>query len=177
MALDLLGPLHDRKPRTIPASNTSTHPNPQSGVLTVSCFFFLRETYAPILLSRKAALLRKETSNPALRSKLDTGLTPKQIFRRAIVRPTVLLTRSPIVFGLSLLMAITYGYLYLLLTTFTYVFEDQYGFSSGSAGLTFLGIGVGSFVGLFAVGFASDRTIRRGRPRAAESSPRTVCSS
>jgi len=48
---------------------------------------------------------------------------------------------SPIVLMLSITMAVVYGYLYLLLTTLTEVFETQYGFSAGTVGLTYLGLG------------------------------------
>lgn len=61
--------------------------------------------------------------------------------------------------------AIVYGYLYLLFTTVTEVFEGQYGFSAGQAGLTYLGIGAGSFIGLFAIGTASDRAIKAGKAK------------
>lgn len=79
----------------------------------------------------------------------------------SIVRPTKMLFLSPIVFLLSLYTAVIYGYLYLLFTTITDVFETQYGFSQGSVGLAYLGIGVGSFIGLFALGAFSDRLQER----------------
>lgn len=78
----------------------------------------------------------------------------------SIVRPTKMLFLSPIVFILSLYVAIIYGYLYLLFTTMTEVFEEQYGFSQGSVGLAYLGIGVGSLFGLFAAGATSDRILK-----------------
>ncbi|KAL1980636.1 hypothetical protein VTN96DRAFT_3887 [Rasamsonia emersonii] len=43
-----------------------------SGVATIVCFLVLRETYAPVLLERKAARLRKETGNPAYQSRLHS---------------------------------------------------------------------------------------------------------
>src|SRR5690606_19361998 len=55
------------------------------GFLAVLMPVFMRETYAPVLMERKAARLRKETGNDALRSKLDTGLSPKDLFNRSIV--------------------------------------------------------------------------------------------
>ncbi|KAL8957667.1 MAG: hypothetical protein Q9183_005996 [Haloplaca sp. 2 TL-2023] len=67
---------------------------------------------------------------------------------------------SPIVLALSTFMAVVYGYLYLLFTTMTEVFESQYGFSSGAVGLTYLGIGIGSFMGLFIFGIGSDRIVK-----------------
>ena len=58
-------------------------------------------------------------------------------------------------------MATIYGYLYLLFTTFPRVFEDQYGFSKGSSGLAYLGVGVGSLLGIFLCGAISDRLVKR----------------
>ena len=68
---------------------------------------------------------------------------------------------SPIVGLFSVYMAVVYGYLYLLFTTLSLVFESIYHFSQGSVGLTFLGIGVGSLIGLALFGSLSDRLIQR----------------
>ena len=71
-----------------------------------------------------------------------------------------LLFFSPIVLALSTYMAVVYGYLYLLFTTITEVYESQYHFSQGAVGLTYLGIGVGSLFGVIIFGFASDRIVK-----------------
>ena len=94
-----------------------------------------------------------------LRSVLDTGKDPKELFKFSIVRPIKMLFRSPIVFFISLYMATVYGYLYLLFTTFPRVFQGRYGFSNGSVGLTYLGAGIGAFVGLLFCGIVSDRLV------------------
>lgn len=78
----------------------------------------------------------------------------------SIIRPLKLLFLSPIVLALSTFMAVVYGYLYLLFTTITEVFEDTYHFSSGAVGLTYLGIGLGSILGLAIFGVASDRIVK-----------------
>jgi MFS family permease len=129
-------------------------------VFSVAAFLLLKETYGPVLLQKKTNRLRKETGNEALRSKLDPGLTKKDYFVRAIVRPSKMLLMSPIVVLFSIYMAVVYGYLYLIFTTLTLVFEVRYGFSQGSVGLTFLGIGVGSLLGLLVFGTLSDRIIQ-----------------
>lgn len=46
-----------------------------------------------------------------------------------------------------------------MFTTFPRIFEGQYGFSEKSIGLTYLGIGVGAFIGLFFCGVISDRIL------------------
>lgn len=122
---------------------------------------FIRESYAPTLLERKTKRLIKETGNQNLKSQLGSGLSPKELFMLSIVRPMKMLIFSPIVFLLSLFVAVVYGYLYLLFTTITTVFQGQYGFSQGSVGLTYLGIGIGSILGLLVVGSISDPILRR----------------
>jgi hypothetical protein len=77
---------------------------------------------------------------------------------------------SPIVFLLSLYVAVVYGYLYLLFTTMTDVFENNYGFSQGSVGLVYLGIGIGLLFGLLVIGAVSDPllkhlTAKHGTPK------------
>jgi len=130
-----------------------------SGFVTVMTLIFLRETYAPKILGDKAARLREETGNPKLRSKLASDLPPKEVFSRALARPFKMLFTSPLIFTMSLHMAIVYGYLYLLFTTFPTVFQGQYGFSTSTVGLSYLGIGTGSLLGLLILGLVSDRIL------------------
>ncbi|KAK2755572.1 hypothetical protein FQN54_006512 [Arachnomyces sp. PD_36] len=131
------------------------------GVVTFMTAIFMRESYAPTLLKRKTNRMIKETGNQDLKSALDSGLSPKDLFKHSIVRPTKMLIFSPIVLILSLFVAIVYGYLYLLFTTITMVFEGEYNFDQGSVGLTYLGIGIGSLLGLFILGSVSDRILKR----------------
>jgi len=110
-----------------------------------------------VLLGWKAARLRKETGNAALVSKMDRGLTPRQLFLRAIIRPTKLLILSPIVLLLSLLCAFVFGLLFLLFTTFPTVYEEQYHFTTGTSGLSYLGVGIGMVISLGAFATVSDK--------------------
>lgn len=121
----------------------------------------MSETSAPVILERKAKKLRAETGNDRLRSKLDTGLAPKELFKFSIVRPAKMLTRSTICFAISLYVAITYTYLYILFTTFTAVFTNQYHWHGGITGLSFLGLGVGSLIGQFVYIHYGNRTVSK----------------
>lgn len=136
------------------------------GFFTIVSLLFLRETYSTTLLKRRTARLIQETGNAALRSKRDTGESVRQLLVRSVVRPMKILLLSPIVLVTSLYTGIVYGYQYLMYSTFTSVFEEQYGFPTKSTGLTFLGLGVGSLFGLFIIGAASDRIVKaRSKPR------------
>ncbi|KAI0390779.1 MFS general substrate transporter [Xylariaceae sp. FL0594] len=132
-----------------------------SGVVTVLMLVVMRESYAPVILQRKAERLRKETGNPLLRSRLDIGLSPRDYFTRSAVRPAKMFLFSPIINITAFYTALTYGYLYLMFTTMTAVFQGQYGFSTSLVGLAFLGLGVGSFVGVILYSATSDRYIAR----------------
>ncbi|KAI1259217.1 bicyclomycin resistance protein [Xylariaceae sp. FL1019] len=131
------------------------------GVVTILMFAFVRESYAPVILQKKVDRLRKETGNNMLRSKLDAGLSPRDFFKRSAVRPIKMFIKSPIISIMAVYTAITYGYLYLQFTTMTQVFEETYGFSTSVVGLSFLGLGVGSFIGIGIYSVTSDSYLKR----------------
>lgn len=132
-----------------------------SGAITVGMFLTMKESYAPIILERKTIRLRKETGNDRLRSKLDTGLTRNELLKRCIVRPAKLLVFSPICTIFAVYLAIIYGYLYLLFASVPYVFEEAYNFSTKAVGLVYLGLGIGSFVGMAWFAFDSNKEVKK----------------
>lgn len=131
-----------------------------AGVVSVVMFIFMEETYSLTILEKKAAKLRQETGNQNLRSALALDLTPKQFLIKSIVRPIKMLM-SPIVLALSTYMAFVYGILYLLFTTITDVFINTYGFTQGTAGLAYIGIGVGMMMALIVFGSLTDKIITK----------------
>lgn len=133
----------------------------QSGVVSIVAFAILRETYPPVLLERKAARLRMETGNPDYRSKLASDLGFRKLFKRSIIRPAKMLFCCPIVTVMCTYVAILYGTLYLLFTTYSFVFTEIYGFSALAAGLVFTPGGIGTLIGLAYIGHFSDRTLKK----------------
>ena len=85
-----------------------------------------------------------------------------------------MLIKSPIVAGLSLYLALIYGYLYLLFTTFSAVFPEQYGFSTETLGLAFLGMGVGQILSLLVLSWLSDSLHSRLTQKHGEEKPEYV---
>ncbi|KAF2277566.1 MFS general substrate transporter [Westerdykella ornata] len=132
-----------------------------AGAFTIVSMILMSETSAPVLLERKARRLRASTGNAALKSKLDSGLTPKQLFKFSIVRPTRMLLRAPICTVISIYCAMTYAYLYILFTTFTAVFTTQYAWHGGVVGLSFLGLGVGSLLGQWVFTHFGNKTVAK----------------
>jgi hypothetical protein len=116
-----------------------------TGVLWLTCAFLVPETYAPVLLRKRAAALTKQTGK-VYRSSTDVEQGNKSVssaFKTALTRPWVLLFREPIVLLLSIYMAIIYGTLYMLFGAFPIVYQQGRGWSQGIGGLAFIGVAVG----------------------------------
>jgi amino acid transporter len=137
--------------------------------MTVITFFFLAESHGPTLLAAKLKKIRKETGNQNFVAKENGVADAKTVFLRAILRPSRMLLRSPIVTGLSMYLAVIYAYAYLLFTTFSTVFSGQYGFDTGVLGLAFLGLGFGMMIALYVLGSFSDKIQARLAARHGES--------
>ncbi|KAJ3540260.1 hypothetical protein NM208_g5139 [Fusarium decemcellulare] len=137
------------------------------GVMAVVTFFFLSESHAPTIQRQKA----KHNVQPPFNTPEEIKPSTKQVLLRSVARPMRMLIRSPIVTGLSLYLALIYGYLYLLFTTFSTVFPEQYGFGIDILGLAFLGLGVGCVVALVVLSWLSDWLQDRLTQKHGESKP------
>lgn len=129
----------------------------KSGVFTFLGFIFLRETHAPTLLKRKAARLRKETGNELLYHKGKSSFPPRKLFMDACQRPLKMLFTNPVIFVVSIYIALILGYAYILFTSFAFVFQQRYGFGEGTTGLLYFGIGIGMLIALVWMSRYSDR--------------------
>jgi hypothetical protein len=72
-----------------------------------------------------------------------------------------MLILCPLVAALSMYIAVVYGFTYLLFSTFSDVFEEQYHYSEGRLGLAYLGLATGMFLSLSLASVVSDRTYVR----------------
>ncbi|KAM5354567.1 hypothetical protein ACJ41O_001214 [Fusarium nematophilum] len=123
-----------------------------SGALWIIGSLLVPETYAPVLLRKRAAKLSKMTGKHYV-SKLDHErgkVTLMESLKTALSRPWILLFKEPIVLLLSIYMAIIYGTLYMLFAAFPIVYQQNRGWNQGVGGLSFLGIMVGM---LFAIAY------------------------
>ncbi|KAF4157631.1 hypothetical protein CNMCM6069_005405 [Aspergillus lentulus] len=119
-----------------------------SGAVWIIGGLFLPETYAPVLLRRRAEKLSRITGK-VYRSKTDIeqgDISFKASFKLALSRPWILLFREPIVFLLSLYMAIVYGTLYMMFGAFPIVYQEGRGWNQGVGGLAFLGVMIGMLI-------------------------------
>ncbi|ATY61555.1 MFS transporter, putative [Cordyceps militaris] len=144
--------------------HTSNSKAIQAGIVTLTAFLLMRETFEPTLLERKAASLRKSTGNMELRARTtDMKRTPTQLLGRAAMRPLRMLLLSPVVLLLSLYTAFLFGLIYLLFTTFPGVFELTYHFATEISGLAFLGLGIGMIISIVLFAILSDKLLHQPR--------------
>jgi hypothetical protein len=119
-----------------------------SGFSTILMFLFGPETYAPKILSWKAAILRQETRNDRFRSEHE--LKPDALWRRLLNstwRPFDMLIHELSVVLFTAYLTVLYIVSFTFLTGYTYIFGDIYGMSQRSVGLCFLGLVVGILFG------------------------------
>ncbi|KIW57825.1 hypothetical protein PV05_02383 [Exophiala xenobiotica] len=126
------------------------------GVMALYCGVFwifgtllVPETYAPVILMRRAKNLSKQTGKVYVSAieHRQGKVTPTAAFKKAIVRPWALLFLEPIVLLISIWMAILYGTLFMLFGAFPIVFADGRHWSQGISGLAFLGVACGQIIG------------------------------
>jgi len=122
--------------------------------MLVLIFFFVPETFHPLLLKYKAIKLRKTTNDPryhAAIEKIQRSITMTVAW--SCLRPFQLLIFEPMLLLLCTFSAILLGILYLFFNVIPLVFETVHGFSLQFVGLSFLGILVGELVGAFSFPF------------------------
>ncbi|RDH32561.1 major facilitator superfamily domain-containing protein [Aspergillus welwitschiae] len=103
--------------------------------------FFTTETYAPIILVQKAAILRRQTRNWGIHARQDElEIDFKELVTKNLARPFLILFTEPIAFLLTLYMSFIYGLAYALLEAYPIIFEGTYGMTGGTAGLPLLAL-------------------------------------
>ncbi|KAJ3921057.1 MFS polyamine transporter [Lentinula edodes] len=123
-----------------------------AGASTLAMVVFLPETYAPVLLLRKAKKMRKEAETPEIaktiyaeHEKQDFTLGP--LLHRTLFRPFQMLLLEPILVLVTVYLSIVYGVLYALFEAFPVIFVERHGFTLSQNGLIFIGVGIGSTLG------------------------------
>ncbi|KAF8516470.1 major facilitator superfamily domain-containing protein [Hysterangium stoloniferum] len=122
-----------------------------AGVAILVGIPLLEETYNPLVKQRWQRKVERDSEAMGVKQTVDLSIPPPPKFsesiRENLSRPLILLTRSLTCFMLSLYVALLYGYLYLMFTTFPDLFSKTYGWGVGVSGLAYLGPGLGFFVG------------------------------
>lgn len=136
-------------------------------VMATSMAIFAPETNAWVIIHRKTLRLREQMGRPDLQSAYDSEKDlinlrrPWTLLTRAASRPWKMFFQSPLLLILCLIVGLVSAFLYTLLTTTSSIFQEDYSWSSESAGLAYLGLGFGSLVGLILFAKTSDVIVSR----------------
>lgn len=129
-------------------------------------FVCVPETFAPVLLQRRATKLRHDTQNWALHSKLDeTPVHWKSMFQKYFFKPIVMLVEEPILASLTVYLSLVYGILYLIFFAYPFSFEEVRQWKEGTAALPFIAVFIG--IALACLGMGIDTKTRFQRLLAA----------
>jgi DHA1 family multidrug resistance protein-like MFS transporter len=110
---------------------------------------FLKESYPPVVLIRKAEKLRRRTRNWGIHAKQEEiELNFRELIINNFSRPIRMLITEPLLLAVTVYLSFIYGLLYCFLTAYALVFQGVYHMSPGLGGLPFFGM----VVGLFAAG-------------------------
>ncbi|QRW15487.1 major facilitator superfamily transporter [Ceratobasidium sp. AG-Ba] len=120
-----------------------------AGVCTVIMFFTLPETYAPIILKKKAQKLRKTTGDERYFGAIEReDLHWKKRLENILGRPFVMIVREPMLLAVTLYMSFIYGCVYLLFAAYPIVFTQGHHLNVGASGLMFLPLFGGGVAGV-----------------------------
>ncbi|KAL1859117.1 hypothetical protein Plec18170_002232 [Paecilomyces lecythidis] len=114
-----------------------------AGFFWVVGMLIVPETYAPVLLHRRAEKLSKLTGKAYWSKGDDNRKTKSESFKIALLRPWRLLLREPIVTALSFYSAIIFGTLYMFFAAYPIVYEQTRKWSQGVSTLPFIAIFIG----------------------------------
>ncbi|KAF3892091.1 Vitamin B6 transporter bsu1 [Trichophyton interdigitale] len=115
-----------------------------AGVVFLLITFTLPETYTPTILAKRAKKLQMEKNDTSYvtEADLDSRRMGEKL-RIFMIRPFQLLFLEPIVFFLSLYMAMLYGLLYMFFVAYPIVYEEGKGYSASTTGLMFIPLAIG----------------------------------
>ncbi|SJX62003.1 related to multidrug resistance protein [Sporisorium reilianum f. sp. reilianum] len=127
-----------------------------------------KESYAPVLLKRKARRMRAETGRndtlaPGETLGGDGAVAPirwSEILRVHVGRPFhMLFTEAPLMYA-TLWTSFCYAIIFIFFEAYPVVFGGTYGFNAGEVGLAFLAIGLGIALSAPIVGYFNKQSLK-----------------
>lgn len=103
------------------------------------------ETYAPVILKKRAAKLRKETGDPNIVTEQEKyKLTFREIARTSLIRPITMIMTEPVLDLMCMYIVLIYAMLYAFFFAYPVIFGDLYSYNDGQIGLMFIPILIGA---------------------------------
>jgi len=112
------------------------------------------ETYAPVILKRRAAKLRVEMDNQNIITEQEkVKLTLREIIRTSLIRPITMILTEPVLDLMCMYIVLIYAMLYAFFFAYPVIFTKLYGYNDGQVGLMFIPILIGAGFALIATPF------------------------
>lgn len=109
------------------------------------------ETYAPTILKRRAARLRKETGDVSIITEQEkVKLTFRDILRTSLIRPITMILTEPVLDLMCMYIVLIYAMLYAFFFAYPVIFGKLYHYNDGQIGLMFIPILIGAGFALMA---------------------------
>lgn len=119
-------------------------------ILELTSFLIFRESYAPVLLRRRAKTLRTETGDSRFHAEIEmreSGRSAAWKISRSLSRPVRLLAFHPTIQIQAILSGVNYGLLYFALASFSSLYVSAYGDVVAISGLHYIAICAGEVAG------------------------------
>lgn len=128
----------------------------------IVAFFLCSESYAPVLLQRKATKRRLATKTWAIHAPADENpVDMHEILHKYLYRPFIMLALEPILVLITLYMSFIYGILYLFFEAYPISFQEERGWNAGVGALPFIGITLGVVLGVAIITYTSNTRFKR----------------
>ncbi|KAN0061677.1 hypothetical protein ACQY0O_005668 [Thecaphora frezii] len=121
-----------------------------AGAVWLLTLVLLPETFAPVLLVRKAKRLRRldPVANANLYAPHErTDWSLGGVVHRTVYRPFQILVQETMLVAITVYLSVVYGLLYMLFEAVPVVFSELRGLNLGESGLIFIAVGVGTTMG------------------------------
>ncbi|OSD04427.1 MFS general substrate transporter [Trametes coccinea BRFM310] len=130
------------------------------------------ETFAPVLLRKRAQRLREETGDPTITTEQELfKASLSQIITETLLRPFQMIVTEPILLLMSLYIALIYGLLYAFFFSYPVVFGEDYAWNDGMVGLTFCSVLIGVAIALFVTPRIERDYLRRAAEKGGHADP------
>ncbi|CDR36937.1 CYFA0S01e05732g1_1 [Cyberlindnera fabianii] len=107
------------------------------------------ETYAPVILKKRAKRLRKETGNPKIMTEQEAqGMSLKELVMSCLIRPLYFAVTEPVLDLMCFYVCLIYALLYAFFFAYPVIFEELYGYNDAYIGLMLIPILIGACLAL-----------------------------
>lgn len=126
------------------------------------------ETYAPVILKRRAARLRKETGNPKIMTEQEAqGVSVSELMKACCIRPLYFAATEIVLDLTCFYVCLIYSLLYAFFFAFPVIFGELYGYKDNLVGLMFIPILIGATCALATTFYCENKyleILRKRRP-------------